>query len=188
MSNSLRCSERQEQVREEKVLPSSWPSSLTTEKSQILLSLACKMAENHLATSGTQARYQLDIAQIHQAIYHCHSYEEKELYPACVGCTFKPSLCCIHAAPPQYFCRGFPAACPLNSLPQLLCKTGSLQEHGWQRDYLKSHSASVAKDKTVPKCPSTPGQQWYVTGTRCSPLRDASCCGLCTVPCTWVWY
>ena len=97
MSNFLRCSERQEQGREEKVLPSSWPSSLpsslTTEKFQTLLSLACKMAGNHLATSGTRARYQLDIAQIHQAIYHCHSYQEKELYPACVGCTFKPSLC-----------------------------------------------------------------------------------------------
>lgn len=77
MSNLLSCSERQEQVREEKVLPSSRPSSrpssLTTKNSQILLSLSCKMAENHLATSGTQARYQLDTTQTHQAIYHCHS-------------------------------------------------------------------------------------------------------------------
>lgn len=161
MSNFLRCLERQEQVREEKVIPSSWPSSVTTEESQILLSLACKMAENHLATSGTQARYQLDIAQIHQAIYHCHSCEEKELYPACVGCAFKPSLCYIHTAPPQYFCRGFPAASPLNSLPQLLCKTGSLQEHGWQRDYLKSHSSSGVKDKTVRKCLFMPGWHWH---------------------------
>lgn len=107
------------------------------------------MAENHLAASGTVARYQLDRAQIHQAIYHCHSCEEKELYPAHVGCTSKPSLCYIHAATPQFFCHGFPAACPLNSLPQLLYKTGSLQEHGWQRDCLKSHSSSVVKDKAV---------------------------------------
>lgn len=83
VSNFPRCSERQEQVRQEKALPSSWPSSLIIEKSQILLSLACKMAENHLAASGTVARYQLDIAQIHQAIYHCHSCEEKELSLSC---------------------------------------------------------------------------------------------------------
>lgn len=184
VSNFLRCSERQEQVRQEKV--SSFLMTFLTyyrKKSQILLSLACKMAENHLAASGTVARYQLDRAQIHQAIYHCHSCEEKELYPAHVGCTSKPSLCYIHAAPPQFFCHGFPAACPLNSLPQLLYKTGSLQEHGWQRDCLKSHSSSVVKDKAVLGVLPCQGS----SGVSLVLLRDVSCCGLCRHH-TWVWH
>ena len=36
-----------------------------------------------------------------------------------------------------------------------------MPEHGWQRHYLKSHSSSVVKDKTVLKCLFMPGWQWH---------------------------
>lgn len=185
MSNFLRCSERQKQVRQEKVLPSSWPSSLIIEKSQILLSLACKMAENHLAASGTVARYQLDIAQIHQAIYHCHSCEEKEL-----------SLSC----PRGMHFQAIPVLYPHSPTPVLL---------PWLQPVLWIHCLSFSVKQGHCKSTADRGitwrataHQWWrtkqcwvsflartavvVSGPRCS-LRDTSCCGLCT-DITPVWH
>lgn len=87
------------------------------------------------------------------------------------------------------------------------CKTGSLQEHSWQRDYLKSHSSSVVKDKTVLKQPfharATVVCHWHkvlpLRGThpaavcaQCPALPQKSQVGLILTPgplyLTWVLY
>lgn len=161
MSNFLRCSERQKQVRQEKVLPSSWPSSLIIEKSQILLSLACKMAENHLAASGTVARYQLDIAQIHRAIYHCHSCEEKELSLSC------PRGMHFQAIPVLYPCSPTPVLLPWlsSSLSSEFIASASLWNRVTARARLteglpEEPQLISGEGQNSAECPSLPGQQW----------------------------